>query len=215
MTASIVSRVVAAYDDWIVKLYCLIRFQIIHQRFLDEIGQYLPPKGAIFDIGCGFGLFSLYFARCNPGAAFTGIDLSARRIGIARRAAENLSLKNVIYDVGDARNIQVGKTFDAVYMLDIVHHIPESTVPGLLQEIHRHLANDGVLVIKDVADRPAWKRWFTYLLDKVMDPRCQVEYWNPKKLIHLLNEIGFTVRIHSMVDILPYPHVLYICTKSA
>ena len=31
-------------------------------RFLEEIEQYLPDHGTILDLGCGFGLFSLYIA---------------------------------------------------------------------------------------------------------------------------------------------------------
>jgi hypothetical protein len=30
-----------------------------------------------------------------------------------------------------------------------------------------------------------------------------------------LGDAGFTVRRHLMVDVLPYPHILYICTRQA
>ena len=61
-----VKRIVAAYDDPIVRIYCTIRFMILRLRFLDEIGQYLPPSGQVLDVGCGFGLFALHFAMQNP-----------------------------------------------------------------------------------------------------------------------------------------------------
>jgi len=41
----------------------------------------------VLDIGCGFGLFSLYYAATGRQRFLRGIDLDARRIAIARRAA--------------------------------------------------------------------------------------------------------------------------------
>ena len=68
-------------------------------------------------------------------------------------------------------------------------------------------------VIKDVDSRPAWKRWFTHALDCLMDPGSPVRYWSAEELQGLLEEIGFTVYRHLMVDILPYPHILYVCQR--
>jgi predicted RNA methylase len=49
----------------IIRLYCFVRFKIIHLRFLEEIEQYLPNEGDILDLGCGFGLFALYIASAS------------------------------------------------------------------------------------------------------------------------------------------------------
>src|SRR5216684_3660313 len=105
MRSEAIRSVIRAYDDPIVRAYCWGRFWILRQRFLDEIGQYLPARGRVLDLGCGFGLFSL---------------------------------------------------------------------------------------------------------DKVMDPRTPVNYWSADELQALLEDVGFEVHRHLMVDVLPYPHVLYI-----
>ena len=84
-------RIVDAYDDPIVRLYCTIRFMILRLRFLDEIGQYLPPAGQVLDVGCGFGLFALHFAIQQPHIRVRGFDLSERRVNMARRAAARSS----------------------------------------------------------------------------------------------------------------------------
>jgi hypothetical protein len=70
-----------------------------------------------------------------------------------------------------------------------------------------------VLLVKDVDTRPAAKRWFTWALDKVMDPRAPVRYWSGDELTAALEHAGFLVRRHLMVDVLPYPHILYVCTR--
>jgi hypothetical protein len=39
-----------------------------------------------------------------------------------------------------------------------------------------------------------------------------VRYWSAEELTDLLEATGFQVYRHVMVDVLPYPHILYICT---
>ena len=213
MRSEAVHSVIAAYDDWIVRGYCWGRFGILRQRFLDEIGQYLPSRGRVLDVGCGFGLFSLYYASVCPGLEIAGLDRNARRIAMARAAARRLGLGNVRYEVGDARDFRGGELFDAAYMLDIVHHIPADAVRPLLEQLAKVLPAGARLLIKDVDRRPAWKRWFTHALDKAMDPGTPVRYWASEELQALAETVGFRVYRHLMVDFLPYPHVLYVCQR--
>ena len=131
MRSEAIRSVIRAYDDPVVRAYCWGRFWILRQRFLDEIGQYLPARGRVLDLGCGFGLFSLYYASVHPALAVEGFDRNARRIGMARAAAARLHLGNVRYEVGDVMDFRGGERFDAAYMLDIVHHIPEEAVRPL------------------------------------------------------------------------------------
>ena len=208
-----IRRIVRAYDDRIVRAYCWGRFAILRQRFLDEIGQYLPANGVVIDIGCGFGLFSLYYAATAPSRLVRGVDFNRRRIALARRAAARLGIDNVVYEEGDARDFKGDAEVSAAYMLDIVHHVLPSAVPELLRQLHRAVAPGGMLLVKDVDTRPAPKRWFTWALDKAMDPRAPVRYWSGDELGGALDHAGFTVRRHLMVDVLPYPHVLYVCTR--
>ena len=210
-----IRNVVRAYDDPVVRAYCWARFLVLRQRFLEEIGQYLPESGAVLDIGCGFGLFSLYYAATAPGRFVRGLDLNARRIAMARRAARRLGLDNVTYELGDARDFKGDTEVAAAYMLDIVHHVPPATVPALLAQLRRCLPPGGRLLVKDVDTRPAAKRWFTWALDRLMAPRTPVRYWSTEELTAALERAGFGVHRHLMVDLLPYPHVLYVCEARA
>src|SRR5436305_14029254 len=101
-----IRSIVRAYDDPVVRAYCWARFLVLRQRFLDEIGQYLPASGAVLDIGCGFGLFSLYYAATAPARFVRGLDLNTRRIAMARRAASRLAIGNVAYEEGHAATFQ-------------------------------------------------------------------------------------------------------------
>jgi SAM-dependent methyltransferase len=198
-----------------VRAYCWARFWILRQRFLEEIGQYLPRSGEVLDVGCGFGLFSLYYAMASPQRFVRGLDLDGRRIAMAGRAAARLRLDNVVYEQGDALHFKCVGEYAAAYMLDIVHHVAPGGVMPLLTALHRCLAPGGRLLVKDVDTEPRYKRWFTWTLDRLMAPHTPVTYWPAARLQQALEGVGFVVHRHQMVDILPYPHVLYICKRPA
>jgi cyclopropane fatty-acyl-phospholipid synthase-like methyltransferase len=211
MHSETIQRTIRAYDDWIVRGYCWGRFQILRQRFLDEIGQYLPERGKVLDIGCGIGLFSLYYAQTFPQLQLRGVDLNPKRIAVATRAARKLGLGNAVYALGDARGFAADESYDAVYMLDVIHHIPADRVRPLIENIRKCLPRGGRLLVKDVDAKPTYKRLFTHVLDLAMDPKTPVHYWPSDELRQLLSECGFRVYRHAMVDYLPYPHVMYAC----
>jgi 2-polyprenyl-3-methyl-5-hydroxy-6-metoxy-1,4-benzoquinol methylase len=205
-----IAAIVASYSDVITRVYCRVRFVILRQTFLEEVGQYLPDKGRVLDIGCGFGLFSLYFASIRGDLEILGVDRNAERIQRAAESARKLGLENVSYRVADAQELELEGSYDAIYMLDLLHHLPRAEVPGFLAGVRSHLRAGGVLIVKEVEDRPAWKRWFTLALDRLMVGWEPIHYWSAKDMTQMLGELGFTVRMHRMKDFLPYPHVLYI-----
>lgn len=208
-----IERVIGAYDDLIVRAYCRGRFQILRQRFLDEIGQYLPSEGRVLDVGCGIGLFSLYYAQMLPDVEIHGIDLNPGRIRMATAAAQRLGLSNVQYREASAVGYAPDGALDGAYILDVIHHIPEASVRPLIQALYDGLRPGRRLLIKDVDTQPAYKRAFTHLLDFLMDPQAPVRYWSSEELPDLLRDVGFEVHRHCMVDYLPYPHILYVCNK--
>jgi 2-polyprenyl-3-methyl-5-hydroxy-6-metoxy-1,4-benzoquinol methylase len=209
----ILKEITQAYDSAVVRRYAQIRFIILHQRFLDEIGQYLPSEGIVLDVGCGFGLFALYFAGLHPHLQIRGIDYNPRRVAMAQNAARRLGLNNVEFKVGDARDFSCAEKIRGAYMLDLIHHIPPASARELVAEIAGHLAADGRLIVKDIEPTPYYKKAFTWLLDKLMDFRAPVNYWAVEEMQEMLGAAGFRVYKHSLMDYLPYPHVIYIAEK--
>ena len=206
-----IRSIVQSYDDWIIRTYARIRFMILRQPFLDEIGQYLPTVGRILDVGCGFGLFSLYFAALEPQRRITGLDMNQKRIDHSRTSAGKLGLGNVQYHVRNALDWEGEHSFEAIYMLDLIHHLPERFVPEFLTRARKLLVPNGILIIKDVSTVPTWKRLFTLILDRLMVGFEPIRYWPPNELKSVLRRIGFDVKSHLMTDLLPYPHILYVC----
>ena len=75
--SSAIRSVTDTYSDFAVWLYSKIRFLILRQPFLDEIGQYLPHGGRILDFGCTVGNIMLPYAEAFPGAEIHAVDVSA------------------------------------------------------------------------------------------------------------------------------------------
>jgi ubiquinone/menaquinone biosynthesis C-methylase UbiE len=211
-SSPIVRAIVQAYNDPLVRAYSLARFAILRQRFLFEIGQYLPRTGTVIDVGCGFGLFALYFAIRMPAVRILAFDRDEYRIELARQAAARLGVGNAAFHVADARALQLSEPISGAYMLDLIHHIPVSSVRPLLTAIAANLCPGGRLLVKDVESSRSPKLAFTWLLDKVMDYKAPVRYWAPGEVQPLLESLGFEVFQHRMIDFLPYPHILYVST---
>jgi 2-polyprenyl-3-methyl-5-hydroxy-6-metoxy-1,4-benzoquinol methylase len=208
--AHAIRSIVSSYDDPVIRMYSRVRFTILRQIFLEEIGQYLPRDGRVLDLGCGFGLFSLYFAALAPERCITGVDQNERRIELARASAARLGLSNVDYHVGDGLDWTTDESFDAIYLLDLLHHLPRASVAGFLEQLRARLRPGGVLVLKDIEDRPRWKVLFTLALDRLMVGSEPIHYWSPPELAAVLESLGFQVVRHRMRDFLPYPHIVYV-----
>jgi predicted O-methyltransferase YrrM len=184
-------------------------------RILEEIGQYLPATCRILDIGCGFGLFTLYFALTAPGRRFFSIDVDPARIAMACSASAVLGLSSrVSFEQRAAETLpEAPVECDAAYMLDLIHHLPKGQHRPVLESVYAHLSPGGVLIVKDIATSPFAKVAFTWILDTLMSPRQPPSYVATENMRRLLESVGFDVKTHAMLDILPYPHVLYICRK--
>ncbi|MBI5031492.1 MAG: class I SAM-dependent methyltransferase [Chloroflexi bacterium] len=210
---AVAARIISAYSG-IIRIYAFIRFKIIHLRFLEEIEQYLPDKGELLDLGCGFGLFAMYMALCKPNAHVIGLDVNSRRLDMARTAATKLGIRNISFQHQDLRDWRPDQTIAAAYALDVFHHVPIENGNRLLCDLFRHIEPGGRFLLKDIDTLPRVMLWFTYVLDLLMSPRDEFHYRSAGEWQRQLSTSGFApIYLHYLWDILPYPHILLICDK--
>ncbi len=139
-------------------------------------------------------------------------DLNRDRIQLARESSVRLGLADRIqFENCNVLDYEFKDQVDTVVMLDLIHHIPRSAVPDLIGHFYDTISKNGVVLIKDIESKPWWKVVFTWILDKAMDPKTQVHYYSKEQMIQMLEGHGFDVKCHQLLDILPYPHILYIC----
>ncbi|MCA9446292.1 MAG: class I SAM-dependent methyltransferase [Candidatus Omnitrophica bacterium] len=200
-----------SYDSWVIRSYVWARFVIIHIDILELLDRLAPKRGKILDMGCGFGLFSLFLAMRSPERSIYGVDLSENRIQAARRCAEKMRLDNVQFEQADICDYAVGGDWDGIFTLDLLHHVRPQSRQDFLRTARDHLKPDGVLLIKDITTRPWWKMAFTWILDQAMSGPCHVWYQSVENQTEELERFGFEVRSRSFKDRLPYPHVVFHC----
>ncbi len=208
------SKIVDAYDSRIIRAYCKARFTIININILQMLGLCLRGKRRILDVGCGFGLFGCYFAAMYPEISYSGYDLNPDRIEKAKRAAEKLGLKNATFACGDARDLRIDDEYDAIFMVDLLHHIDDDAKSRLVETCSSHLAPDGRLVIKDVTTHPFHKIAFTWALDVLMTLSFDMWFRDEKTFYQMLSRHFGRIEMYPISDWLPYPHVIYLCENA-
>jgi 2-polyprenyl-3-methyl-5-hydroxy-6-metoxy-1,4-benzoquinol methylase len=206
-------RIVSAYDGLLVRSYCVIRFNIININMLHILALCMRRRTRVLEVGCGFGLFACYFASRSPELTYHGIDIDAHRIAMAEKAAGRLGLTNVRFACGDASApLQVDGLYDAIVMMDLLHHLNDEAKRHLLDTAVAHLAPGGCLIVKDVTRKPAWKMGFTWILDVLMTRGFEMWYWDPATVRGAVDP-ALACEAYPITDWLPYPHIIYLFQK--
>jgi len=116
------------------------------RRYANEPHNYTFPdfdrwKGKrVLEIGCGIGTDAVNFARA--GAIYTGIDLSAESVELAKQRFEVFGLNGDIFVANAEELVDVfdpHEKFDLVYSFGVIHHAPRpervvAHLPKLLVE---------------------------------------------------------------------------------
>jgi SAM-dependent methyltransferase len=94
-----------------------------------------------------------------PGRRVIGADIDGRKLSFARRAAEGLPVE---IHHGDLFEVlaRAGEAPSAIAIIDVLYLIPPKCQEGLLSTAFSALNAGGILVIKEMDRRPAWKWWW-------------------------------------------------------
>lgn len=107
------------------------------RRFLDLLRQ--EQKTTLLEIGAGTGRDSLFFQE--QGLQVTCTDLSLAM-------AQHCRQKGLNAQVMDFRHLNFpAESFDAVYALNCLLHVPNSDLPAVLQQIQRVLKPGGLMFL--------------------------------------------------------------------
>jgi len=103
------------------------------------------PEPTLFDIGCGNGWVSIYFAK--RGINVEGIDSAPTAIAEAAETAEQEGVSNLAhFQVGDGLELAYPlAAFDGVFDRGFFHHVPVDHYEQYLTGVHRALKPGGLL----------------------------------------------------------------------
>ena len=127
-------------------------FRARHERDAKVVKRFTPPGARVLSLGCGEGGLELHLAA--DVRHVLGIDLSAEAIELARRQAEDAGVHNLDYRQADVLETALPTgSFDAVWGLAFLHHLPVSMVAPTLNRVHDWLRPGGRLVTIDPSSR--------------------------------------------------------------
>ncbi len=137
------------------------------QRYRPRICPFQPlleqlhPGMRLLDIGCGSGLFAGLAAILRGPLDIFGVDVSRGAIEAARRMAQQdevaASGSRVNFLAVEDTGGWPRELFDAVSMIDVLHHVPRREQRGFVLEAYSRVKPGGRLLYKDMVSAPLWR----------------------------------------------------------
>jgi SAM-dependent methyltransferase len=144
-----VSDIRAFYDDDPRKEHLrLQRHQLEYDLTWRYLERYLPPQGAILEVGAATGRYTVELAK--RGYAVTGVDLSAGLLELCHQHLVDAGFEHrVRLQVADARNLSdvTEREFDAALLMGPLYHlITEADRKAALKQAYDRLRAGGILI---------------------------------------------------------------------
>lgn len=126
-----------------------IYFSALHgAELVNRTRRWLPaPPGKVLDMGCGTGAFLRMLATACRGMPLAGVDFSEDSVRTAKETCA------AVRPLPDLRAITSYPTpwppqaFDVIYCLEVVEHLDDEMLDGVLGECARLLKARGVLIV--------------------------------------------------------------------
>lgn len=107
----------------------------------------LATGARVADVGCGTGNALLVLASAFPASTFVGYDLDDAALDRARIAAVARGLTNVTFQQADAATLEVGQTFDVVFVFNSIHD--QARPAAVLKQVRDALVPGGMFVMDE------------------------------------------------------------------
>ncbi|HVR88560.1 MAG TPA: class I SAM-dependent methyltransferase [Candidatus Limnocylindria bacterium] len=141
---------------------------LIHGRaFLSDLAfvdRYVPRHGFIVDLGCGQGLFANLLTEAAPNRRVLGIDLDARKIGVARSTIQGR--ESLRFEVGDILHETPPKC-DAIAIIDVLYLLSPADQEAILRKAATALVENAPLIVKAQERAPGARYALTYTQELV------------------------------------------------
>lgn len=182
---------------------------------LDALCAQVPVAGRVLEIGCGHGLVAATLALQSARREVVGFDVDPDKVAAAERiaAAVRADGGHLEVTVGDGTELPAGP-WDAIVIADVIYLLAPDTQEALLKSAAAGLAPGGVLVLKELDDKPwakaAFARVEEVLATKVLriTAGSDLHWRSASEWATQLEGCGLQAFIRRIDRHYPYPHVL-------
>lgn len=144
----------------------LYRSMFINVGELGRAIDAVPFGSRVLEVGVGDGMIASQIIERRPDASVLGIDLAENPGSLFEGDRSRVEFRTI--STSDLL-AERPAPFDAVVIADVLHHVPPSLRPGLLDDVAMLLSDDGVVLVKDtvVVKSPGYwmgrfsDRWIT------------------------------------------------------
>jgi 2-polyprenyl-3-methyl-5-hydroxy-6-metoxy-1,4-benzoquinol methylase len=140
-----------------------------YRRTLDAALRLRRGRGAALEIGCSVGVFTKMIA--SEFEAVTATDIAAEALRIT--AEQVAGAGAVTYAQSDLVSLKLEKTFDVIFVAEVLMYVREPEGPLVLDVLDRHLKPDGIIIEVTQADRSPSPKFF-YAWDRIIASRFPV-----------------------------------------
>jgi ubiquinone/menaquinone biosynthesis C-methylase UbiE len=187
------------------------------QEVYNQIKKIVDEKNTIkiLDLCCGTGIFARKWLSKKHNINYVGVDINKDFLGFARKKNTN---NHIAFTEGDACKVKLEKKFDIVLATSAYHHIEDSNKEKFLENIKKHLDENGTLVIYEKliagfnSKIEAAKAGANFYIERILDMMGEEEL-NPMQLFALYNELYLTA-IRKEEYKVPYKRVVSDLQKS-
>lgn len=117
---------------------------ILYVRLLQSVLKDLSREGEILDVGCGAGLLVNALKR-KGFQRIQGVDVCATLVEVAQ--SRGLPCTEVAEDFVERESTHQAGRYQAIFLLDVLEHIPVAKQIRFLSGLRSMLRRDGVLVL--------------------------------------------------------------------
>lgn len=180
----------------------------------------VPASGRILDYGCGHGAFAAALALASSAREVVGVDTAADKIAAAEAAAREAARRGMPHPSFHriARGGIPPGVWDAILFVDVLYLMAPAGQESLLREAARALAPGGVLLVKEVGNRPRakalWNRVQETMAVRVLRITAgrRLRFLPPERHAAWLEDEGLEVERARLDRGFAHPHHLLVAT---
>jgi SAM-dependent methyltransferase len=151
----------------------------------------------VVEVGCGEGLMAAAFASFDAGVDYTGADISASAVALARDAVPGVQFS--VIDAGDGSDVAPAASADLVVAKNLLHHVTDPE--ALLAAMGRALDRGGRVAVVEPTRSSAQAMFFS-----VLAPRREKYFFRRgrREIRNAIDSAGLRLVAHEAFSFLPY-----------
>ncbi len=184
-----------------------------YRPYICPFGELIPlvPRGSrVLDVGCGGGLWLVLLRDSGRLSSGIGFDSSKQAIELAKQVDPKSGVSLEFRHLPAQADWPAGE-FDAVSIIDVLHHVPPPVAPALFRNAFARLRPGGLLIYKDIYPG-SWRSVCNRLHDLVI-AREMIHLVRPEVVKSHAAAAGFGLRSQRRINTLWYGHELMVFEK--